>query len=199
VFDGPSLAIGGSGGDLLAAGRIQVNLWDPEDGYYLNSTYYGEKNLLAFGFAGQVQGDDDPTSDTSHSALSADFLIERKVGMGGAWTVEAEWARYSRLGGYPSPAGPYETNDGAYILGSYLFPALSGPGRFEVLGKFARARFITPSEADEDETQTTTEINLNYLIRQFNARVMLFYHDTRFELSEFANTWKVGVGIQVQM
>jgi hypothetical protein len=199
VFDGPSLDIGGAGGDLLTAGRVQVDLWDPEAGYYLNGTYYGDKNLLAIGFAAQAQGDGDPDNDDSHTAMSADFLLEKKVGMGGAFTVEAEWARYSRLGGYPSPAGPYETNDGAYVLGSYLFPAMSGPGRFEVLGKFAVARFITPTDLDEDEKQTTTEVNLNYLIRQFNARVMIFYQDTRFHVSDFANSWKVGVGLQVQM
>jgi hypothetical protein len=199
VFDGPSLDIGGAGGDLLAAGRVQVDFWDPEDGYYLNSTYYGDKNLLAIGVAAQAQGDDDPDNDESHTAYSVDFLLERKVGMGGAYTVEAEWARYSRLGGYPSPAGPYETNDGAYILGAYLFPSLTGPGRFEILGKFARARFLSAFDESEDETQTTTEINLNYLLRQFNARLMIFFQDTRFELSESANTWRIGAGLQIQM
>jgi hypothetical protein len=199
VFDGPSLDIGGSGGDLLAAGRVQVDFWDQEAGYYLNGTYYGEKNLLAIGFAAQAQGDDDPDSDESHTAMSVDFLLERKVGMGGAFSVEAEWARYSRLGGYPNPAGPYETNDGAYVLGSYLFPALTGPGRFEVLGKFASARFLTPSTLDTDERQTTTEVNLNYLIRQFNARIMVFFIDQRFKVVESANTWKIGAGLQVQM
>ena len=28
--------------------------------------------------------------------------------------------------------------------------------------------------------QKTTEVNLNYVIKQFNARVMTFYQDTRF-------------------
>jgi hypothetical protein len=181
-----------------------VDFWDPEDGYFLNSTYYGEKNILAIGFAAQAQGDGLPDdgiddNDESHTAMSADFLVERKVGMGGAWTVEAEWARYSRLGGYPSPSGTYDTNDGFYVLGSYLFPKPSGMGRFEVLGKFAWARYTAISDLFEDEKQTTTEINLNYIIRQFNARLMLFYQDTRFDLADTENSWKVGAGLQVQM
>ena len=68
------------------------------------------------------------------------------------------------------------------MLGSYLFPRRSGRGQFEVLGKFAKARFregVTPLDPDYD--QKTTEINLNYVIKQFNARVMIFYKDTRFD------------------
>jgi hypothetical protein len=111
--------------------------------------------------------------------------------------VEAEWASYKRLGGYPSPAGPYDTNDGGFILGSFLFPSTSGAGRFEILGKWGIATFsgVLP----EDEEQTTTEINLNYLLRQFNARVMMFFQDTRFELTEEANSRRVGAGLQIQM
>ena len=75
AFDGTSL----NGDDtLLAAGRVQVDFWDPEDGYYLNGTYYGDKNLLAIGAAGQVQGGD-------KSAYNVDFLMERKVS--GRWRL----------------------------------------------------------------------------------------------------------------
>jgi hypothetical protein len=190
VFDGPSLAVGGAGDNVLGAARIQFDFWDPEGGYYLNGTYYGEKNLLAVGLAGQIQGED-------NTAWSADFLLERKVGMGGAYTVEAEWARYSRLGGYPNPAGtPYDTNDGGYVLGSYLFPAMSGSGRFEVLGKYAHARFRGPFP---EETQKTSEVNFNYVMKQFNARLMIFFQDFRYDLSESANFWKLGAGLQLQM
>jgi hypothetical protein len=186
AFDGTSL----TGDDtLLAAGRVQVDFWDPEDGYYLNGTYYGDKNLLAIGVAGQAQGSD-------KSAYNVDFLMERKVTGGGAVSVEAEWARYDRLGGY---SGRYGLDDGGYILGAYLFPKLVGPGRFEVLGKFARARFREGITAlDPDYDQKTSEIDFNYIIRQFNARVMVFYKDTRFDAVRVDNK-QIGVGIQLQM
>ena len=66
------------------AGRVQVDFWDPEDGYYLNGTYYGDKNLLAIGGAGQVQGERQarPTTSTSCSRRSSPD--------GGAFTIEAE-------------------------------------------------------------------------------------------------------------
>jgi len=173
----------------VGAGRVQIDFWDPEAGYYLNGTYYGDKNLLALGVAGQMQGSD-------KSAYNVDFLMERKVPMGGAVSVEAEWAKYDRLGGY-NPR--YGVDDGGYVLGSYLFPALVGPGRFEILGKFAKARFrdgITP--VDLNYNQNTNEVNLNYVIRQFNARVMMFFKDTRFDAVR-TDFRQVGVGVQLQM
>jgi hypothetical protein len=186
AFDGASA----TGDDtMIGAGRIQVDFWDPEPGYYLNGTYYGDKNLLAIGAAGQVQGSD-------KRAYNVDFLLERKVPAGGAVSVEAEWAKYDRLGGY---SANYRSDEGGYVLGSYLFPKLSGPGRFQVLGKYAKAKFsdgVTP--LDFTFNQKTTEINLNYLIKQFNARVMIFYKDTRFDAVR-TDFKQVGVGLQIQM
>jgi hypothetical protein len=186
AFDGQSL----DGDDtVMGAGRIQVDFWDKEDGYYLNGTYYGDKNLLAIGAAGQVQG-------SERTAYSVDFLLERKVTGGGVASVEAEWARYDTLGGYdPS----YRVNDGGYILGAYMFPKTVGQGRFEVLGKFASARFregLTSLNVDYD--QKTTEINFNYVIKQFNARVMTFYKNTTFDAVR-TDFQSVGVGIQLQI
>ena len=186
AFDGSTL----NGDDtVMVAGRAQVDFWDAEDGYYLNGTYYGDKNLLAIGGAGQVQGSD-------KSAYNVDFLLERKVKGGGAYTVEAEWAKYDQLGGYDSH---YGTDDGGYLLGSFLFPQMAGPGRFEILGKWAEARFREGvTTLDLDYNQTTSEVNFNYVIKQFNARIMMFYKDTRFDAVK-TDFKQFGVGIQLQM
>ncbi len=171
---------------LIGAGRVQVDFWDPEPGYYLNSTYYGEKNILAIGLAGQTQAD-------AGNAYSADFLMERKVAGGGAVSVEAEWARYDGLGGYDPR---YVMNDGGYLLAAYLFPQRVGPGQFEILGKYARARFREGLTPDYD--QKTTEVDLNYIIRQFNARLMIFFKDTGYTAVQ-TDDFQVGVGLQIQM
>ena len=55
---------------------------------------------------------------------------------------------------------------------------------------------MTPLDADYD--QKTSEVNLNYIIRQFNARVQVYYRDTRFDAVR-PNTKVFGVGMQVQM
>ena len=186
AFDGSSA----TGDDtLLGAARAQVDFWDAEDGYYLNGTYYGDKNLLAIGGATQWQG-------SEKGAFSFDFLLERKVGMGGAYTVEAEWARYDGLGGYNSR---YGLNDGGYVLGAYVFPQMVGEGRFQILAKYASARFREGlSTLDTDYDQKTTEVNLNYLIKQFNGRIMTFYKDTHFDAVQ-QDFWQIGVGLQFQI
>jgi hypothetical protein len=68
-----------------------------------------------------------------------------------------------------------------------------------VLGKYAGARFREGlSTLDTDYNQKTTEVNLNYIIKQFNARVMTFYKDTRFDAVQ-QDFWQIGVGLQFQM
>jgi len=182
AFDGPT-ATGRH--EVLVAARVQIDFWDPEEGYYLNGTYYGEKNLLAIGGATQVQSGD--------TATTVDFLMERKVGNGGAVTIESEYANYNRLGGYD---GAYAKSQGAYVLGSYLFPKKVGMGKFQALGKFARADFTHGNAANYH--QKTTEVNFNYVIQEFKARVMTFYRNTSFNRGR-PDSWQLGVGFQIQM
>lgn len=185
AFDGTSTT---GNQKLIGAGRVQVDFWEAEDGHYLNGTYYGAKNLLAIGVAGQFQG--------GASASSVDFLLERKIGHGGAFSVETEFAKYERLGGYDSR---YATDTGGYVLASYLFPAAVGAGKVAVVGKFAKAMFSNGlNVVDEDYSQKTSELNLNYIIKDFNARVMLFYKDTRYNAVRI-NFKQMGVGIQLQI
>src|SRR5580698_9173426 len=130
AFDGQS-ATGNH--KILGAARVQVDFWDKEDGYYLNGTYYGDKNLLAIGGATQVQD--------GHTASTIDFLLERKVKGGGAFSIESEYSNYNRLGGY---IGGYKSQ-GIYGLASFLFPKVVTigklSGKFEILGKYAKADF----------------------------------------------------------
>ena len=56
---------------LIWGTRIQIDFWDAENGYYQNSTYYGDKNLLAIGGANEVQD--------GKTATTVDFLMEKKV------------------------------------------------------------------------------------------------------------------------
>jgi hypothetical protein len=187
AYDGPSAT---SSKTLIGAGRVQVDFWDPEGGYYLNGTYYGAKDLLAVGLAGQVQG-------SNNSAWNADFLLEKKVANGGAFTIESEYTKYSKLGGYNSR---YAESDGGYGLASFLFPPAMGmTGKFQVLGKYAKANFSKGLSAiDRDYNQKTTEVNFNYIVKEFNARIMFFYLQKDFSAIQ-TNDKQVGVGFQVQM
>ncbi len=186
-FDGGSAGTGRS--QMIGAARVQVDFWDKEDGYYLNGTYYGDKNLLAIGGASQIQD--------GHTASTIDFLLDKKVGNGGAFSIESEYSNYNRLGGYN---GAYAKSQGVYGLASFLFPKEftmgKYKGKFEILGKYAKADFTHGTGPSFD--QKTTEINLNYIIKQFNARVMMFYLDKRYNRL-VPDTWQAGVGLQIQM
>lgn len=171
--------------DILGAARVQFDFWDAESGYYLNGSYYGEKDLLAIGLAGQ-------TAD-SGEAYSADLLVEKKLPGGGVVTLESEYAKYDELGGYNAN---YAESDGYYGLLAYLFPAQLGVGKLQLLGKYGEASFEQGTGVDYD--QQTMEINLNYIIQAFDARLFLFYLDTDFDAvgSDYS---QAGVGVQLQI
>jgi hypothetical protein len=186
AFDGSSAD--GKKNPIFAA-RVQIDFWDPEDGYYLNGTYYGDKNLLAIGGATQMQD--------GHTATTGDFLMEKKLKNGGVVSIEGEVSDYNRFGGY-DPG--YAKSQGEYGLGSYLFPKAVSfgkiNGKFEILGKYAKADFTHGTTPSYD--QKTTEFNFSYIIKQFKARVMTFYEDVRYDRVR-ADTWQAGIGVQIQI
>jgi len=173
---------------LLTAARVQLDFWDAEGGYYLNGTYYGDKDLLAVGVAAQAKG--------GGKAYSADFLLEKKLGNAGVVTVESEYTKYDELGGYGKFASV--KSDGYYLLAAYLIPAQVGIGKFQVLGKAGKATYEAPVGGNVD--QTTTEFNLNYVMKSFNARASLYYLDMSYDPSlGVRDVSKIGLGLQVQM
>jgi len=191
AFDGGS-ATGNN--TVLGAARVQIDFWDPEGGYYLNGTYYGDKNLLAIGGATQVQG--------GKTASTVDFLLEKKVLNGGAFTIESEYSNYNRLGGYD---GNYAKSQGAYGLVSFLFPEKIGIGKVEILGKYAGAQFThglplgsLTGPVHPNYRQKTTEVDLSYIIKQFDARVIAYGKNTTFNGVQ-TNFWDAGVGLQFQL
>lgn len=184
AFDIPSTT---GTSNKVFAGRLQLDLWDPEAGYYLNGTYYGEKDLLAFGVAGQ--------SSDGNKAYSGDFLLEKKLpANGGVVSVEAEYAKYDHFGGYAADA-----SNGWYGLASYLFPQVIGYGKFQLLAKFARAKYEFDT-GPADDTQKTKDFELNYIIKEFKARLSLYYIDFTYDRQIVAADHKqYGLGLQLQM
>jgi len=107
IFDGH-----GTGDDDMFAGRVTLNLWDNEAGYYNASTYYGEKDILAIGIAYQTEssvsdglavGTPQTHAGTTtagagggayEDALSVDILLEKNLDMGTV-TLDLAWSDYS--------------------------------------------------------------------------------------------------------
>jgi hypothetical protein len=55
-----------------------------------------------------------------------------------------------------------------------------------------------PRGATPSYDQKTTEVNFNYVIKQFNARIMTFYQKENFN-RVMPNLWQAGIGLQIQM
>jgi len=69
-----------------------------------------------------------------------------------------------------------------------------------VLAKYGKNKFDFVTTPDVD--QNTLELNFNYIIKQFNARISAFYIDTKFSSNATGVTpdsKAYGVGLQVQM
>jgi hypothetical protein len=187
AFDGQSLnSAVADKSKLLYAGRVMLDFWDAEPGYYLNGTYYGDKDLLAVGLTAQNQD--------SKTTASLDALMEKKLPNGGAVTVEAEYMHDNGLTGST-------TSKGWYGLGSYLFPQVIGIGKIQLLGKYSQKTidggFVDESTFAADKVKTL-ELNVNYIIKSFNARVGLYYLHQKDDLGDFA-PHEIGLKLQLQM
>ena len=185
VFDGKS-ATGDP--ELLTAARVQIDFWDKENGYYLNGTYYGGKNLLGVGAAIQAQDGD--------TATTLDFLLEKKLrDDGGVVTVESEYANYDELGGYD---GRYGVERRRLHARRVSLPETGRHGQIRGPRQVRQGDASAKAVALADYDQDTTEFNFNYVIKEFNARLMFFVINTNFTAVK-TDGMRVGVGLQIQM
>src|SRR5579862_885089 len=124
AFDGQSL--GGSTAvphpdKILVAGRVTVDFWEKETGYYFNGTYYGDKDLLALGVAAQTL---DGSTD-----FSIDGLMEKNLHGVGVFGFETEYQHDNGL-------NIVAHNSGWYVLGDYILPQPIGVGKVQLLDKY---------------------------------------------------------------
>ncbi|MFT4046472.1 MAG: hypothetical protein QM661_07205 [Solimonas sp.] len=190
VFDVPATnAASGDGKKVVVAGRVQYDFWDAEPGYYLNSTYYGAKDILALGVAAQGADGD--------IGVTVDALLEKKAAGGGAISLEGEYAHYDYpFSGYGySSASDLKSSDGFFGLAAFLFPQKIGIGQIQLLGKYASNTYELPGQ---DVDLNTTEFDVNYVIKTFNARVSLFCIDSDYKHAAGDST-QVGIGLQLQI
>jgi hypothetical protein len=144
----------------LYAARFTINLLDPEPGYYASSSYYGDKDILAIGFAVQYQSEaisGPTTAYESFRGYNFDFLFEKKFGNDGVISLEGAVYDYDR----GAAAGGGE----AYLAqAGYLIAPAAGPGQFQPMVRF-----------QEFEGDSITDVGVNYVIRGHNARLSVMY------------------------
>lgn len=179
--------------NLLYAGRLTFNFWDPEPGYYNSSTYFGAKDVLAVGVVLMSQDDGAGTAATpgDFTGWNVDVLMEKKLNNGGVLTVEGAFYDYD-LDGVTDAS--LTQGDGYFVLAGYLIPKKIGPGRFQP--------HIRIQEFDATGTGKTdrTDIGFTYVIDGHNARITVIFADEdgpgSSSTTDF-NTFKVGVQLQL--
>lgn len=155
---------------LMYAGRLQVDFWDAEPGYYGTGNYLGGKDILAIGIAGRAQknGAYSALAVGDYASYSIDFLMEKKGVGPGALSIEAA--------GYD-----YDTDDvwlmeqgRAYSAGiGYIFDQKVGWGQFQ---PFVRYQKFTP---DNNVDTKRYDVGVNYIIDGYNAQVGAVYSNTK--------------------
>jgi hypothetical protein len=186
IFDGESLGGSTAVADpskLVGALRLTLDFWDKEKGYYFNGTYYGDKDILALGAAAQTQD--------SKTTFTIDGLMEKKLANLGAVTLESEFMKDNGLSSTTQSSGWYG-------LASYLFPQVIGIGKFQLLGKYSNRTNDTTAITPGNHLKTV-EANVNYIIKEFSARVGVYYLNQADTLPTAPADKEFGLKLQLQM
>ena len=215
--DGGPVTIGHPASDnLMMNGRLVLNLLDPEPGYYNQSTYYGEKDILALGASVMHRHDalSDPVGpgQADYTAWNLDFLYEQNLAGIGVVTLEAAYYDFNDNNGVlvsppfaantpvtlPPSGGPRQ-GESYFILGSYLLPGTYHigclEGAFQILGRY--------QEYDRDNVGGTAggideqrDVQLSYIMFGHNARISAVW--SQLDLLDGRNVDTFTLGTQLQ-
>jgi hypothetical protein len=154
--------------NLLYAGRLTLNLWELEGGYYNSSTYHGTKDVLAIGLVTQFQKDGAGSVIHKGDFLgwNVDFLMEKKVAGGGAVTLEGAYYDYD-LDDVVDPS--LVQGNGWFGLVGYLIPSQIGWGRFQPHVRYQKFHL------DFSPDKRRYDVGVNYVIDGHNARASVIY------------------------
>jgi len=183
LFEGNSDP-GNDDDNLLYSGRLTLNLWDPEPGYYNSSTYYGEKDVFAIGLVGMKQKEGSSSLITPGTAMTSpviqdgdftgwnvDLLIEKNLDQMGVFTLEGAYYDYDR----DDVGSVANEGDGYFVVASWLMPGEIGPeGLKGRLQPILRYQEFDPEAGSADE-HTRFDIGLNYIMDGHNARLSFTY------------------------
>ena len=172
---------------LMYAGRLQVDFWDAEPGYYGTGNYLGGKDILAIGIAGRTQknGAFSATRTGDYNSYSVDFLLEKKGVGPGALSIEAAGYDYDTSDVFLSEQGT------AYSAGlGYIFNQKVGWGQFQ---PFVRYQKFNP---DTNIDIKRYDLGVNYIIDGYNAQVGVIYSNTK--VTRASNVSAINVAMQFQ-
>jgi hypothetical protein len=170
--------------DPRLAARLTFNVLDPEPGYYNSSTYYGQKDVLAFGAVVQHQPAPEGAPDEAADTLwNLDVLYESSFS--GAGTLDVEGAFYG--------FGGADAGTSFFLLASFMIEEVIGIGRLQPMLRLQRAAWgdgdsfpasgvpvVAPP--DVDASLLTFDAGLHYIISGHDARLALTVSHTSFDV-----------------
>jgi hypothetical protein len=177
----------------IYAARLVYNFLDPEPGYYNSSTYYGAKDILAIGVAGQYQklgssiviGTDVTGAPVvvreDLAAFNVDLLFEKRLPWADTLTLEGAY---------------YNFNKGAqgsswYALASYLFAPRIAFGRVQPMVRWQQ---FTPT-AGGDPTHVF-DGGLNYIVDGHNTRFAIAIQHRDPPTAPSTTSYQLGIQLQ---
>jgi hypothetical protein len=208
-----------SSDNLQFAGRVTLNLLDPEPGYYNQSSYYGKKDILAIGIAAMAQRDAVGTSvaPADFFAWNVDFLFEKRLENGGVPTVEAAYYVYDDHNGVDTTLDgiDYRVQQGraGFVTLAYLVPYDIGVGK--MCGRFqpfcrwqkynhefntgatsAAAYNAALGKGAADIFSDGLDIGTNYVIAGHNALLTAFWGQRDLVGGDNYSLFRVGAQVQ---
>lgn len=190
AFQGRNGALTSNRSDsLLYAGRLVFNFWDPEPGYYNDSTYYGAKEILALGLTLQTQADGAGTAanPADFTGYSIDALMEKKLG---ADVLSLEGAWYSYDTDNITDAVLYD-GDGYFAQVSYLIGAPVGNGRLQ-----PHVRYQNLDLTGSANERKRYDLGVNYILSGHNARISFIYANDDNGTTDI-NIIRLGLQLQI--
>ena len=106
------------------------------------------------------------------------------------------------LGRSAHSARPWQGENAIHRAGSFLAELASLPRREVKFDGFTFYEVFSVTRAQGGRARNVLpdlfELNLNYLVKQFDARIMFFFQDNSFDAVR-EDFRRVGVGVQLQM
>jgi hypothetical protein len=170
----------------LFSGRLRLDLWDPEGGFWGNASFFGDKDILSVGVGAQFQkhGSASMTADKDWTDINVDVLVEKKLGRGSFVTGEGAYYHYNVLdGGF---------SDTFYLLAAYATPTI-GVGSIQPMVRYQWEKIKGPGGTKP----WNLDVGVSYLVKGPALRVIATYSHTDLTTAFMAGTVTSANSIQL--
>ena len=151
----------------LFTGRLRLDLWDPEGGFWGNASFFGDKDILSVGVGAQFMkhGSASMTEDKDWTDINADVLVEKKLGDGSFVTGEGAYYHYNVL--------DTGISDTFYLLAAYASPTV-GVGNIQPMVRYQWEKV----KGTGGTKPWNLDVGVSYLIKGPALRVLATYSHT---------------------